>query len=354
MKRYGNLYPNMCDPQNILAAHLAARRGKGHYREVKMVDADPERYLDKIRDMLVNKIFVNAPYKVFTKTDQRKNRVIHKLPYYPDRIVHHAVVQVLEPIWMAGFIPTTLACIKGRGIHTGARQIKHAIHADPDGTRYCLKMDVKQFYPSMDHKALLGMLARKIKDPDVMWLLSEIIDSTPSPGLPIGNYLSQYFGNVYLSGIDHYVKESLGCKHYWRYCDDMVILDGDKARLHGLRRDIDEALGEIRLTMKANWQVFPVSVRGLDFMGYRFFGGYTLLRKTTATQFKRAMARIKRCWRRMRPISVVSTVMSYYGWMTHANCLHLWHAYVDDQIRDILATVCRTAGIRNPMKRRFA
>jgi RNA-directed DNA polymerase len=354
MKRHGNLYPKICEMENIRAAHDAARRGKSHYREVKMVNADPDAYLGQIHNMLANKTFRNAPYVVFRKTDQRKARVIHKLPYFPDRIVHHCIVQVLEPIWMAGFIHDTLACIKGRGIHAGVKKIKKALHEDPEGTRYCLKMDVRQFYPTMDHEVLMGILERRIKDPEVMWLLDEIIGSTPSPGLPIGNYLSQYFGNVYLSNLDHCIKEDMRCRHYWRYCDDMVILDGDKAHLHDLRQQIAHALTDIKLEMKDDWQVFPVPVRGLDFMGYRFFPGYTLLRKTTAQQFKRVMTRIKKHWRHMRPITVVSTVMSYHGWMKHANCLHLWCRYVDEQIRRIVAQVCAEAGIHNPMNRRFA
>jgi len=354
MKRYGNLYPKMCAMENIRVAHEAARKGKSHYREVLMVNADTDSYLVQIRDMLVNKTFQNAPYRVFEKIDQRKNRVIHKLPYFPDRIVHHAIVQVLEPIWMAGFIPDTLACIKGRGIHAGVKKIKRALHADPEGTRYCLKMDVRKFYPTMDHDILLGILAKRIKDPNVMWLLNEIIRSTPSPGLPIGNYLSQYFGNVYLSGLDHQIKEQMQCRHYWRYCDDMVILDGDKTRLHRLRCDIVQALTDIKLEMKDDWQVFPVADRGLDFMGYRFFPGYTLLRKSTVQQFKRAMRRLKKYWRRMQPITVVSTVMSYYGWMKHANCLHLWLSHVDSEVRRIVAVVCAAANIRNPLTRRYA
>lgn len=318
-----------------------------------MVDADPEAYLGRIQAMLRDKTFCNSTYKVFTKRGRRKDRVIHKLPYYPDRIVHHCIVQILEPIWMAGFISDTLACIKGRGIHKGAGKIKHALRNDPEGTRYCLKLDVKKFYPSLDHDVLKGILSGKIKDPDVMWLLGHIIDSTET-GVPIGNYLSQYFGNVYLSGLDHWAKELLRQKYYVRYCDDIVILGPDKTGLHETRRAIETYMRQrLKLSLKGNWQIFPVAIRGIDFLGYRFYPGYTLLRKTTATQFKRAMAGLKDRWQRMPPISGVSAVMSYYGWMKHANCLRLWHKYVDEDVLDILAVVCRAANIHNPMERRF-
>lgn len=342
----------MWDMDNIRAAHHNARKGKLHYREVKMVDADPEEYLGRIQAMLRDKTFCNSTYKVFVKRGRRKDRVIHKLPYYPDRIVHHCIVQVLEPIWMAGFISDTLACIKGRGIHRGAAKIKHALRDDTEGTRYCLKMDVRKFYPSMDHHVLKGILARKIKDPDVMWLLGHIIGSTEA-GVPIGNYLSQYFGNVYLSGLDHWAKEVLNHKYYIRYCDDIVILGPDKPGLHETRRKIEAYMRQrLKLSLKDNWQIFPVAIRGTDFLGYRFYPGYTLLRKSTAIQFRRSMANLKDRWQRMPPISVLSAVMSYYGWMRHANCLRLWHKYIDEEIRSIVAVVCDKAGIADPLERR--
>lgn len=354
MKRHGNLYPLICDMDNIRIAHENARKGKAHYSEVRMVDADPERYFEEIHRILTSRSFVNSPYKVFTRQCAHKTREIYKLPYFPDRIIHHCIVQVLEPIWMAGFIPDTLACIKGRGIHKGVKKIKRILRTDPAGTRYCLKMDVKQFYPTIDHGILKRILARKIKDPDVLWLLGCIIDSTEA-GVPIGNYLSQYFGNIYLSTLDHWIKEVLGCRYYIRYCDDMVILGGDKAQLHHIRREIESYLQDrLNLALKPDWQVFPVAVRGIDFLGYRFFPGYTLLRKSTALQFKRAMQKLKARWRRMQPVSVVSVVMSYYGWMKPANCRHLWNVHVDHTIRGIVDEACKRGQIRNPLKGRYA
>lgn len=188
-----------------------------------------------------------------------------------------------------------------------------------------------------------------------MWLLGEIIDSTPS-GVPIGNYLSQYFGNLYLCGLDHWIKEELKCRHYIRYCDDMVILDQDKARLHSIRRRVEAYLSnDLKLSLKSDWQVFPVASRGIDFLGYRFFPGYTLLRKSTALAFKRKMRDIREGrYRNKDAVTIAGTVMSYHGWMTHANCLNLWRRHVDNGIRDALEAVCRQGGIRNPLERSFA
>jgi RNA-directed DNA polymerase len=136
-------------------------------------------------------------------TNQRKGKY-YRLPYFPDRITHHAVMNILEPIFMQLFTSDTYSCIKKRGIHAAALAVKKALRNEP-ATRYCLKLDIKKFYPNIDHQVLKHLLRRKFKDEDLLWLLDEIIDS--APGLPIGNYLSQYFANFYLTYFDHWIKK---------------------------------------------------------------------------------------------------------------------------------------------------
>lgn len=349
MKRYGNLYAKMWDMENIREAHHNAQRGKKHYREVQMVNADPERYLTQIQAMLRDKTFRNSPYEVFTKVDSGKERQIYKLPYYPDRIIHHCIMQVLEPIWMKTFITDTYAALRARGVHRGVKRLKKALR-DRENTQYCLKFDIRKFYPSIDHDILRGIVRRKIKDPDVLWLLDEIIDS--ADGIPIGNYLSQYFGNLYLTYSDHWIKEEKRCKYYFRYCDDMVILHSDKRYLHDLFCEIQEYLKvNLKLSVKDNWQIFPVAARGIDFLGYRFFHDYVLLRKRTAQRFKRKVARIKREWQHLTPSQIVNSLMSYWGWMQHGNCLNLAKKYLDAEIDRIIARTCEVNGLRNPLRR---
>ena len=346
MKRYGYLYPKVYDMENIKVAHASARMGKSHYREVKQVDVNPERYFKRIHYMLKNKTFHNSRYKVFNHLDGGKMREIYKLPYFPDRIIHHCIMQVVEPIWINTLISNTFACIKQRGIHKGVKKIKEALR-DEEGTKYCLKCDVKKFYPSVNHDTLKTIIRRKIKDPNLLWLLDEIIDS--APGIPIGNYLSQHFGNLYLSGIDHKMKETAKCKYYFRYCDDIVILHHSKKHLHDIKNRLIRWLGDLKLKLKENWQVFPVDARSIDFLGYRFFHGYTLLRKNTATKFRRKMRKIKLHHEKMEPISIISTVMSYYGWLIHANCLNLTRHGIDYDIRHIVRKICLQNKIRNPL-----
>ena len=348
MKRYGDLYSNVWDLDNIREAHKNAKRGKSHYKEVQIVEADRERYFIEIQKMLKNKTFRNSPYETFIKNDKGKERVIFKLPYFPDRIVQHCIMQVLEPIWMKTFIKDTYSSLKGRGIHEGVKRIKKALE-DTANTKYCLKMDVRKFYPSIDHTVLKAVIRAKIKDSDMLWLLDEIIDSTE--GVPIGNYLSQYFGNLYLSRLDHWLKEEQGCKYYFRYCDDMVVLHSSKERLSELRKSIEEYLKDMKLTLKDNWQVFPVDARGVDFLGYRFFHSHTLLRKSTAQRFKNKVLYIKHNWKHMPPTNIINSIMSYHGWMKWADCYNLRSEYINKDTHKIIKIISEENEITNPLKR---
>ncbi len=349
MKRIGQVFDTMCSLENIEIAHYNARKGKRHYGEVRKVEASPGFYFRRLRNLLVSGEYRTSPYTHMVRECSGKTRQIAKLPYFPDRIVHHCIAQVLGPVWTRMMIRDTYACIQGRGIHDGVNRIRRALAEDREATAYCLKMDVAQFYPSIDHAALKAVLRRKLKDRRLLALLDEIIDSW-SPGVPIGNYLSQYFGNIYLSGYDHWIKETQRRRYYYRYCDDVVILAADKTDLHRLRKQTEAYWREnLNLKLKSNWQVFPVDVRGIDFLGYRFFRNYTLLRKSTAMRFKRRIAQIKKNGHGMPPKSIISSVMSYYGWLKPANCLHLRCAHIDAELKSVVGRAARILNIRNPL-----
>lgn len=348
MKRYGNLYHKIYDLENIRLAHKNAKKGKLHYSEVKMVEASSEKYFTKIYNMLKNKTFRNSEYEVFMRKDRGKEREIFKLPYFPDRIIHHCIMNILEPIWMKTLIADTYSSLKNRGIHKGVRRVKKALK-DRKNTKYCLKMDVRKFYPSIDHDILKRIIRRKIKDKSLLWLLDHIIDS--AEGVPIGNYLSQYFGNLYLSGLDHWLKEQKRCKYTFRYCDDICVLHSDKKYLGELRKEISDYLDiNLNLVLKNNWQIFPVDKRGIDFLGYRFFHDYTLLRKNTAARFKRRVKHIKKKHYLLAPINILSSVMSYCGWMKFADCHNLQKKYIDINIKRIVNNVCTANSIHNPLR----
>jgi len=348
MKKHGFLYEKIFDLANVALAHENARKGKTHYKEVQMVDNEPEKYFLIIHDLLKNKTYKNSEYKVMTKvTNNGKVREIFKLPYFPDRIIHHAIIQIIEPIWFKSLIRDTYSSIKGRGIHDGVKRIKKAL-LDTENTSYCLKMDIKKYYPSVDNEILKQVIRKKIKDENLLWLIDEIIDSTQ--GIPIGNYLSQYFGNLYLTGLDHYIKTKV--KHYYRYADDIVIFHADKQFLHSLKTEIETYLAsKLNLKLKENWQVFPVEAHGVDFLGYRFFHKYTLLRNSIKKRFTKSVKRIINKHENLSHTTIINSVMSYYGWFKYSNCRNLQNKYFSNELKDIFQLTCEAQNIKNPLRK---
>lgn len=310
MKRYSYLFDDIVSMDNLRLAHKNASRGKKKYEEVIEVDKDVDKYCKMIQDMLVNKTFTTSEYKVKTKNDRGKVREIFVLPYFPDRIIHHAIIQVLEPIWKKTFITHTYQSIKGRGIHKCKRDVEKITKSNAEFL-YCYKIDISKFYPSINNGIMKSIVRRKIKCKDTLWLLDDIIDSTE--GVPIGNYLSQFLGNLYLTYFDHYVKEVLRCKYYFRYCDDIVLISESKDELVSYIEPIKCELSKLRLEVKSNEQLFEVASRGVDFVGYVFYMKYTLLRES-----------IKR---RMLVSVSAESYPSYYGWLIHCNGYNLLKKY---------------------------
>lgn len=319
MKRIGNLYEQIISIDNLRLADEKARRGKVRSYGVKRHDKNREANILALHEMLKNKTFRTSKYETFTIHDP-KERQIYRLPYFPDRIVHHAIMNILEPIWVSVFTTDTFACIKDRGINGTMRKVKKALQ-DKDNTLYCLKLDIRKFYPSVSHSTLKQIIRRKIKCQDTLTLLDQIIDS--ADGVPIGNYLSQYLANLYLAYFDHWIKEVVGVKYYFRYADDMVILHKDKAYLHGLLVQINDYVeNNLQLSVKANYQVFPVDVRGIDFVGFVFYHTHTLMRKSIKKNFCRAVAKLNKRENIPRK-EYRQRVCSWLGWAKYSNSKHL-------------------------------
>ena len=313
------MYPQIYCIENLQLADARASKGKSMQYGVQHHNINREANINQLHDMLKNKTYKTSAYSTF-KIYEPKEREVYRLPYFPDRITHHAIMNVLEPVFTALFTADTYSCIKGKGIHAVARSVRVALLDEP-GTRYCLKLDIKKFYPSVDHAILKQLLRRKFKDQDLLWLLDSIIDS--APGLPIGNYLSQYFANFYLTYFDHWLKETKAVKYYFRYADDLVILADNKPYLHTLLSDISQYLQDnLNLTVKHNYQVFPVAARSIDFVGYRFYHTHTLLRKTIKQNFARMIASRKNR----------ASIISYYGWAVHADCNHLLKKLLNEPV----------------------
>lgn len=323
MKRNGNLYSKVISMDNLRLADERARKGKFHTYGVAVHDRNREGNLLALHEALKNQSFDTSKYQVF-KIYSPKERDIYRLPYFPDRIVHHAVMNILESIWVSVFTKDTYSCIKGRGIHAVARSVRRALREDVPGTQYCLKIDIKKFYPSVDHAILKQLIARRIKDKKLLWLLGEIINSVPtSDGVPIGNYLSQYFANIYLAYFDHWIKEEKQIKHYWRYADDMVVLSDNKEQLHALLAEMHIYLHDnLKLKIKDNWQVFPVHSRGIDFVGYVFRHTHILMRKSIKKTFARKVAKANKR-NQITEKQFLQAVCPWWGWAKHCDSNNL-------------------------------
>ena len=342
VKRIGDLYGNVFDMRNLELAHRNARKGKGWYAEVKNLEKDLHGGLKNIQHLLINHEYVTSDYEMFIKCEGNKERKIYKLPYYPDRIVQWALMQVVSPYIERHLIRDTYSAIPNRGIHDGLRRVQDAMYWHKDDCRFCLKFDVRHYYQNIVHDILFMQYCRMFKDEELLWLIHEIINSINtfdeedewemvladldviySCGVPIGNYFSQWSGNFYLSVFDHWLKEVIGIKYYYRYMDDCVILHGDKDFLHELRFEIEKYLWQVlHLRLKENWQIFPSYVRGVDYLGYRVFDGYTLLRKKTTKNIKANCKYIGKKTRNgcLMSYSDFCSLNSHLGWTEQANC----------------------------------
>jgi retron-type reverse transcriptase len=320
MRRHGNLWDKITDMENIRVATHKAEKHKSAKRNVQNFRKNPEEKLEKLRESLLNKTFTTSHYNEKTVYEPKK-RTIYVLPFYPDRIVQHALMNLLGPIWDKMFIHDSYACREGKGIHAGSTRTMEFVRRN----KYVLKCDISKFYPSIDQEILLEIIRRKIKCPDTLWLIENIVHSFPGgKNTPIGNYTSQWFGNLYLNEVDQYVKTVLKVRDYIRYCDDFCLFGNDKKKLGEYRAKIKDFI-EQRLKLQfSKCDIFPIT-RGVDFLGYRHFDNYVLLRKSTVKRVRRRLAALPGLYERNR-ISAEqyrSSVASTYGWLKFANTRNL-------------------------------
>ncbi len=310
MKRHNNLYQKIYDIDNLTLADLTARKGKSDQYGVKAHNANPDINIRMLHETLKNNEYKTSKYTSFMVYEP-KEREVFRLPYFPDRIVQHAIVNIIDPIFTPTFTADTYSCIKERGVHSMGEKIKIALK-DEINTAYVLKIDITKFYPSVDHEILKQLIRRKIKDQDLLYLLDEIIGS--ADGLPIGNYVSQLFSNIYLNGFDHWIKEEKRVKYYFRYADDIIIFMNNKPDLHRLLSEIKIYLKDnLKLIVKPNYQVFPVKKRGIDIIGYVFWHTHTRIRPSIKKRCARMLARRRNS----------KSIASYRGWIKHCDGRHL-------------------------------
>lgn len=327
MKRYGNLWSQITDLGNIKLAHKQARRGKSFYTEVKMIDKNVEHYAKEIQAMLVNKTFTTSSYEIEDRFDGRKMRTIYKLPYYPDRIIQHALLNIIGPIIVRSFIRDTFQSIVGRGTHDAMRRVKKVVRADTC-PKYALKIDVEKYYPSVKNDLMKKVVRKKIKCKNTLWLIDDIIDSIQ--GLPIGNYTSQHFGNLYLSAFDWWVKQEIKPLGYFRYCDDIVVLSNSSKKLVAIKNALVEKLQSYGLKIKSNWNIYNIPKQGVDFVGYVFKPLQTRLRKNIALSYKKTARQLTRS--KVLTSNALSRIMAYKGWVKHASAKQLWREHTSSRL----------------------
>jgi hypothetical protein len=232
------------------------------------------------------------------------------------------------------FIHDSYACIEGKGLHVGSQRTMEFVRAN----KYCLKCDISKFYPSIKHDILFNILKRKIKCKDTLNLIKAIIYGIGGgQNVPIGNYTSQWFGNIYLNELDQHVKHVYKVKNYVRYCDDFLFFHNDKAELRRIAKDLKGYLDKTLGLKMSKCELFPVS-QGVDFLGYRHFPKYVLLRKSTAIRVKRRLKILPKLLAagRITLEYFRSCIASYGGWMRWANCHNLSLKLQLDKLQEIL------------------
>jgi hypothetical protein len=315
-KTHRDLWESFVSRENFdLALKKALRHKKKKRGVLQFLAGDVAARLEELRLSVIRGGFSTSKYRQVTIFEPKK-RDIFILPFYPDCIIHHALMNVLAPIWHSMFFRDSYACRPGMGIHVSSRRVMGFIRRN----KYVLQCDIRKFYPSISHDILFGIISRKIADERLLKLVKNIVYSIevggPGLGIPIGNLSSQWFGNLYMNELDSFVKHELRCRDYIRYCDDFCLFSDDKDELRSHLDRMRAFLAE-RLGLGFSYaEIFPTG-EGLDYLGYRHFPDFVLIRKSTALRIRKRIGRIK-VFDKRDPY-VCGQVASANGWTRHAN-----------------------------------
>lgn len=287
--KYKNFYHKIHDIDNLRAAYHKACRGGNRYTEGHLkFKENLEANLYHLQQALIREDYQHGAYSRFAVYEPKK-RIINALPF-ADRVIQHAINNIIEPIFDNVFYSCTYACRKNKGTHAGVRAVQSTMRRmESDGEVFFLKMDFSKYYASIDRSVLFKEIERKISDERVIRLLEQFGDRY-GIGLPIGNLLSQLFANIYGHIFDRHIKEALGIEHYFRYMDDTVILDHNKEHLKEMRLYLEAFAGGTMKLRFSHWMIASVH-KNVNFLGYRISPTYKLVRKDSVTRAKRKVKR---------------------------------------------------------------
>ncbi len=300
MKSYSNLYDKLCSSENLRAAFRKARKGKSKKWYIREFETDLKNNLLKLRKELVELAYEPRPLKIFVIRDP-KTRVI-SASNFRDRVVHHAVCNIIEPIFDRTFICDSYANRRGKGTHAALRRFDSfkrkvaqngkLVRSAKDNNMvvgYFLKADIRHYFDSVDHDVLMGIIRNRIYDEKVLTLIRKILNNhtskIPGKGMPIGNLTSQFFANLYLNELDYFVKHRLKAKYYMRYVDDFVILHRRKEVLAEWKDEINEFLKTIKLELHNDKSKIYTLYSGANLVGFRIFYHYRLPKKSNIQLF---------------------------------------------------------------------
>ena len=322
MKRQSDLFARVYDFANLELAYRKASKCKRYHSEILNFSATREESLIDIQNHLIWKTYRQGSYRFFTVTEP-KRREIAALPFR-DRVVHHALNNILEPILDKRFYYHSYACRKGKGLHEASATLQKWIRHNSYGGQkvYVLKCDIKSYFNSIDHNVLKAALRRVIKDEGVLWLTDVIIDSTGTDaGIPIGNLSSQLFANFYLDALDKFVKEEIRALYYIRYMDDFLILSRDKDFLRDAWLAIEDYVTD-KLHLELNPKTTIVCAKnGIDFCGYRHWADHKRVRRRSIKSIHSAIRGYERG--KITSERFDRILQSWLGHISHADTYRL-------------------------------
>lgn len=335
----GALFTQITSFANLLQAARLASRGKRFRANVATFNLNLEEELHGLQQELITRTYRPGPYETFIVHD-KKPRFISAAPFR-DRVVHHVLCNIIEPMFDRSFLYDSYACRTGKGTHAAVDRASHYARR----FRYVLKCDMEKYFPSIDHAILMELIVERIWDEGVLWLVRTILDgSNPQPevlhyfpgdglfapferrrGIPIGNQTSQFFANVYLDKLDYYVKETLRAPGYVRYVDDFLLFDDDKPRLHEARAAIEAFTDRLRVRLHPRKCFVAPVTSGFTFLGYRIFPAYRRLDADNVRRFKRRLRQYREAVAegRMSAAQQEDCVRSWVAHATHADTARL-------------------------------